>query len=340
MKEAVLQIRDLSVVFQNGKQKMEAVSEVSLQAYPGEILGIVGESGSGKSTLCYSVMQLFQGTSAKITGGEILLNGENLLDMTEKQLQSVRGGKMSMVFQEPMSSLNPVMTIERQITNALKRHQPGLGKQQYRERVIELLQMVGIPNPEERRKAWPHLLSGGMRQRVMIAMALANHPGLLLCDEPTTALDVTIQAQVLRLIRKLCKEEDSAVVFVTHNMGVIAQIADRVAVMYGGKVVEYATVNELFSNPGHPYTKGLMASIPGCMGKEKRLYSIPGTVSVRHPGDKGCGFAERCPYAKTECFREEPPVWQEDTHMVRCFVYTERKEEHAYVTGKGNQARS
>lgn len=327
MKEAVLQIRNLSVVFQNGKEKMEAVSDVSLQAYPGEVLGIVGESGSGKSTLCYSVMQLFQGTSAQITGGEILLNGRNLLEMTEKQLEEVRGGQMSMVFQEPMSSLNPVMTVERQITNALKRHQPGIGKMQCRKRVVELLQLVGIPNPEERRKAWPHLLSGGMRQRVMIAMALANNPQLLLCDEPTTALDVTIQAQVLRLIRELCSRENSAVLFVTHNMGVIAQTADRVAVMYAGKIVEYARVKELFSNPKHPYTKGLLASIPGTSGEEKRLYSIPGTVQVRRPKESGCGFAGRCPYAKPECFTQDPPVLEQNEHMVRCLPEVSRGKE-------------
>lgn len=319
MEEKVLEIRNLRVLFEKEHVITEAVSDVSLQVKRGEILGIVGESGSGKSTLCLSVMRLLE-TSAAISQGEILFQGKDVLKMTERELSQYRGKDMGMIFQEAMTSLNPMMKVGKQIGNVLRLHQPEMGKREREEKVIGLLRLAGIPDPAARMRDYPHLLSGGMRQRVMIAMALANDPALLLCDEPTTALDVTIQAQVLQLIRTLCRQKKSAALFVTHDMGVIAQVADRVAVMYGGKIVECADVQEIFKNPRHPYTAGLLASIPSENQCGERLFSIPGTAARREPGEAGCPFAPRCASALPRCFAENPPTQQENGHEVCCFA--------------------
>ena len=319
MNDMVLDVKNLQVEFHGELGNTVAVSSLSIQVNAGEIVGVVGESGSGKSTLCLAVMQLFQGTAAHITNGEIVLNGRDILDLPNEELRKIRGGEVGMIFQEPMTSLNPMMTVEKQITRVLRLHDPNLSRQECRNRVVELLQLVGIPSPEARMKDYPHLLSGGMRQRVVIAMALANRPQLLLCDEPTTALDVTIQAQVLQLIRELCHENGSSALFVTHDLGVIAQIADRVAIMYSGKIVESAPVRELFRNPLHPYTKGLLASIPSRNLEENKLPCIPGTVTMQHPGQKGCAFAPRCAFAQPRCYEQEPVESVCGGHTVRCF---------------------
>lgn len=319
MKETILSIEHLTVRFGSPGQETEAVSDVSLAVAPGEILGVVGESGSGKSTMCLAVLQLLQGTSACVTGGAIRLRGQDLLATSPKQLQQIRGGQVGMVFQEPMTSLDPVLTVGRHLDTVLRIHQNNMTKSQRRTRAVELLGMVGIPDPEKRLRDYPHQLSGGMRQRVMIAMALANDPQLLLCDEPTTALDVTIQAQVLQMIRHLSREKGSAVIFVTHAMGVIAQVADRVAVMYSGQVVEMGEVKDIFAHPLHPYTRGLLAAIPRLDQESSRLTAIPGTVARRVPDQIGCAFAPRCPFAQTRCRQETPPEADVDGHRVRCF---------------------
>ncbi len=325
MDRAVLNIEHLFVRFGQPGSEIEAVSDVTLSVQPGEILGVVGESGSGKSTLCLSVFQLLQGTSARITGGSIHLGEQDLLHAAPEELRQVRGGEAGMVFQEPMTSLNPVLSVGRHLDAVLRLHNPAMTKADRYARAVELLGMVGIPAPEKRLREYPHQLSGGMRQRVMIAMALANRPQLLLCDEPTTALDVTIQAQVLQLIRRLSRENGSAVLFITHAMGVIAQIADRVAVMYSGQVVECGDVKDIFRAPLHPYTQGLLASIPRLENGPPRLTCIPGTVARRAPGQTGCAFAPRCPYAQERCRRETPPEEAVDGRTVRCF-YPRREE--------------
>lgn len=318
MDSKVLEIRHLQVLFERENKTTEAVGDVSLEVNSGEIMGIVGESGSGKSTLCLAVMRLLAASSAKITQGEILFQGKDILKMTERELVQHRGKDIGMIFQEPMSSLNPLVTVGKQIANVLRLHQPQMDRAAQKKKTIELLRLAGIPSPEIRVRDYPHSLSGGMRQRVMIAMALANDPALLLCDEPTTALDVTIQAQVLQLIRGLCRQKKSAALFVTHDMGVIAQVADRVAVMYGGKIVECAEVKEIFENPKHPYTAGLLASIPSRNQGARRLYCIPGTAAGREAGAKGCPFAPRCKNAQSCCFEENPPRRQENGHMTCC----------------------
>lgn len=325
MDRAVLNIEHLFVRFGQPGSEIEAVSDVTLSVQPGEILGVVGESGSGKSTLCLSVFQLLQGTSARITGGSIHLGEQDLLHAAPEELRQVRGGEAGMVFQEPMTSLDPVLSVGRHLDAVLRLHNPAMTKADRYARAVELLGMVGIPAPEKRLREYPHQLSGGMRQRVMIAMALANRPRLLLCDEPTTALDVTIQAQVLQLIRRLSRENGSAVLFITHAMGVIAQIADRVAVMYSGQVVECGDVKDIFRAPLHPYTQGLLASIPRLENDPPRLTCIPGTVARRAPGQTGCAFAPRCAYAQERCRRETPPEEAVDGRTVRCF-YPRREE--------------
>lgn len=327
MAENVLEIENLSVDFVSDKQRFHAVNDVSLSVKEGEILGIVGESGSGKSTLCLSVLKLFEGTSAQITQGSIRMRGAgDILCASRKELSRIRGGIAGMVFQEPMSSLNPVMTVGNMIENSLKIHSPELNKKERKERVIALLKSVNIPSPQERAGEYPHQLSGGMRQRVMIALAMANRPKLLLCDEPTTALDVTVQAQVLSLVREIAKKDGSGVLFVTHAMGVIAQIADRVAVMYCGRVVEEAPVKELFENPAHPYTKGLLLSIPRIECEAEELPSIPGYVSREDHNLEGCAFARRCPYASEACMLSRPAlraVNGNPEHKAACFLQEE-----------------
>jgi len=314
----LLEVRDLRTYFYTDDGVARSVDGVSYDLDRGETLGVVGESGCGKSVTALSIMQLIPDPPGKIVGGEILYNGRDLLKLTEEQMRTIRGNEISMIFQEPMTSLNPVFTIGYQIDEAVMLHQK-VTKHEARNRSIEMLKLVGIPAPEQRYEEYPHQLSGGMRQRVMIAMALSCSPQLLIADEPTTALDVTVQAQILELINKLQEELGMGVIMITHDLGVIAEVSDRVAVMYAAKIVEYATADEIFYNPKHPYTIGLLRSIPK-MGEHKtRLDTIEGTVPAPSNFPKGCHFCTRCSYATDQCWNEEPPLVVQDGHLVACW---------------------
>ncbi|MEO1309076.1 MAG: ABC transporter ATP-binding protein [Pseudomonadota bacterium] len=297
----LLEIRDLRVGFESadGDRVVVAVDGVSLQVPAGATLGLVGESGSGKSVTCLSVLRLLA-EKGRILGGEVRFGGRDLLSLSHEELQSLRGGEIAMIFQDPMSSLNPVKRVGWQIAEALMIHE-ALGVRAAEEMAVELLSQVGIPEPKLRARAFPHQLSGGMCQRVMIAMALACRPKLLIADEPTTALDVTIQAQILRLLRKLAEETGTSVILVTHDLGVVAEVADHVAVMYAGRVVESAPVATLFSNPRHPYTAGLLGSLPSRSTRGRRLPMIEGAVPAPEKYPAGCRFAPRCHRASELC---------------------------------------
>ncbi len=307
MSEPLLTVEDLKTHFHTDGGIAKAVDGVSFTLDKGETLGLVGESGCGKSVTSLSVMRLVPEPPGEIVEGEIRFNGRNLLSLDEAAFQGVRGNDVAMIFQEPMTSLNPVFTCGDQIDEAVMLHQ-RLARDAARAKTVDMLNLVGIPDPEQRANEYPHQLSGGMRQRVMIAMALSCNPELLIADEPTTALDVTIQAQILELLDRLQKELGMAVLMITHDLGVIAEVADRVAVMYAGKIVETGTVDEIFASPQHPYTRGLLESIP-TLGEEKnRLSVIPGTVpdATRFPA--GCRFAPRCSLAEDVCVTDEPPL--------------------------------
>ncbi|MBN1363933.1 MAG: ABC transporter ATP-binding protein [Syntrophaceae bacterium] len=324
----LLEIRDLMTVFDTTRGRIKAVDGVSLDINSGETLGIVGESGCGKTMLSLSIMRLIPG-NGKIIHGEILFSGIDLLKLSEEEMRARRGSEISMIFQEPMTSLNPVFRVGEQIAEAIRLHQ-NLPAKQAMELSVELLREVGIPEPQKRARDYPHNLSGGMRQRVMIAMAMSCHPRLLLADEPTTALDVTIQAQILELISELKQKNNMAVVLITHDLGVIAQAAEKVAVMYAGKIVELADVETLFAKPMHPYTQGLLESVPArcfdSMGGENYLKVIPGSVPDLYDVSQGCRFYERCSYAMEECNRSEPPLLEIDPgHFVLCHKYGEGK---------------
>ena len=319
---SLLEIKNLHTYFETRRGLIKAVYGVTLKVEKGRTLGIVGESGSGKSQTAMSILRLFE-HNQKVYDGEILFEGKDLTKLSELELRKIRGNDVSMIFQEPMSSLNPVFTITRQISEVLMLHQK-MTKEEAAKRTVEMLAAVKIPNPEEVAKMYPFQLSGGMNQRVMIAMALACQPKLLIADEPTTALDVTIQAQILRLMNDLKRENDTSILFITHDLGVINQMADDVAVMYCGQVVETAPVEYIFQNKSiymHPYTEGLLNSIPSLSSeKSEKLDVIPG--SVPHPLDlpKGCKFAPRCKFATDKCRNEEPPLVQvEANQTVRCF---------------------
>lgn len=305
MSEPLLTVRDLKTFFHTDGGVARAVDGISFTLKKGETLGLVGESGCGKSVTSLSVMRLVPEPPGEIVSGEIRFNGRNLLSMDESALQGVRGNDIAMIFQEPMTSLNPVFTCGDQIDEAVMLHQ-GLGRDAARAITVDMLNLVGIPDPEQRANEYPHQLSGGMRQRVMIAMALCCNPELLIADEPTTALDVTIQAQILELLDRLQRELGMAVLMITHDLGVIAEVADRVAVMYAGKIVETGTVDEIFANPQHPYTRGLLESIPTLNEEKGRLSVIPGTVpdATRFPA--GCRFAPRCSLAEDVCEADDP----------------------------------
>ncbi len=323
MNENILEVKNLQTHFLTENGIVKAVDGVSFEVKKGEILGIVGESGSGKSVTAASIMRLIPNPPGKIVGGEINFNGEDLLKKPMSEIRKIRGNEISMIFQEPMTSLNPVFKIGNQISEVLRLHQ-GLSKKEARKKSIEMLKKVGIPSPEHRVDDHPHQLSGGMRQRVMIAMALACNPSVLIADEPTTALDVTIQAQILQLMDNLQKEFNTAILLITHDLGVIAEVANRVVVMYGGNVVESADVYTLFKEPKHPYTKGLMDSIPKLEGKIEKLKPIKGNVPSPFKFPKGCKFADRCEYATKKCWEEKPELEEiEKGHMVRCFRYNE-----------------
>jgi len=319
---SLLEIKNLHTYFETRRGLIKAVYGVTLKVEKGKTLGIVGESGSGKSQTAMSILRLFE-HNQRVFDGEIFFEGKDLVTMSEADLRKIRGNDVSMIFQEPMSSLNPVFTVNRQISEVLMLHQE-MTKEQAAQRTIEMLASVKIPNPEEVAKMYPFQLSGGMNQRVMIAMALACQPKLLIADEPTTALDVTIQAQILHLMNELKREYDASILFITHDLGVINQMADDVAVMYCGQVVETAPVDYIFQNKSkymHPYTEGLLNSIPSLTSsKTQKLDVIPG--SVPHPLDlpKGCKFAPRCKFATDKCRNEEPPLVQVETNQaVRCF---------------------
>nr|WP_231710569.1 ABC transporter ATP-binding protein [Gracilibacillus suaedae] len=318
-----MDIKDLRTSFLVEDFEVKAVDGVSFKLPKGKTIGIVGESGSGKSITAMSILQLLD-KPGKIMGGEINFKGKDLTKLSEKEIQNIRGNEISMIFQEPMTSLNPVYTIGQQIRETLKVHQ-GLNKQNGTKKAIELLSLVGIPSPEQRVKQYPHELSGGMRQRVMIAMALACNPELLIADEPTTALDVTIQAQILELIKDLQKDLGMSVIMITHDMGVVAETCDYVAVMYGGKVVEYQDVKSIFKSPKHPYTVGLLNSIPRHDTDVDELEPIKGNVPSPKDMPVGCRFAPRCPFATELCEKELPSLdTQADGSEVRCWVYTDR----------------
>jgi oligopeptide/dipeptide ABC transporter ATP-binding protein len=305
----LLSVRLLSTVFETHQGRVPAVDNVSFDVRADEVLAIVGESGSGKSVTALSVMQLIQTPPGRIAGGEIWFEGEDLLCKSEREMERIRGDAISMIFQEPMTSLNPVFTIGEQITETLRVHQ-RIDARAARARAIEMLIKVGIPSPERRIDEYPHQLSGGMRQRVMIAMALACNPKLLLADEPTTALDVTIQAQILELLHDLKREFRMAIILITHNMGVVAEFADRVIVMYAGRIVETGDVHTIFNAPAHPYTIGLLESIPDINSDQerRRLHAIPGVVPSPYDLPPGCRFGPRCPFVRPQCEEAQPPL--------------------------------
>jgi peptide/nickel transport system ATP-binding protein len=313
MSENLLEIRNLKTQFTSDGAKVLAVDDVSFAIPPGGTLGVVGESGCGKSVTALSVMRLIADPPGRIVGGQILFKGEDLLALPEPRLRRIRGNSISMVFQEPMTSLNPVFTVGNQIGEVLRLHQ-GASRKAARQRSIEMLQQVGIPAPEQRVDVYPHQLSGGMRQRVMIAMALACNPDLLIADEPTTALDVTIQAQILDLIRQLQQQRHMAMMLITHDLGVVAETCGEVVVMYAGRVVERAPVRALFARPAHPYTAGLLRSMPSFedagapRGQRARLEAIPGTVPSLRELPPGCRFRDRCSRALELCARLDPPL--------------------------------
>ena len=321
--ENLLEIRNLKTYFDVRGGILKAVDDVSLTIKSGETLGLVGESGCGKSVTGASIMRLIPIPPGRIAGGEIFFEGIDILKLRESEMRKIRGNKISMIFQEPMTSLNPVFTVGDQVAEVIRLHEK-LSQRETRERVIETFRLVRIPAPDSRIEEYPHQMSGGMRQRVMIAMALACHPKLMIADEPSTALDVTIQAQILDLMNKLKEETGASILFITHDLGVIAEMAQRVAVMYAGKIMEGADVDALFSEPKHPYTMGLMSSIPilGIGKKQRRLSTIPGVVPSLFKLPKGCLFHDRCSVTLKECDQLEPPMIDlGNNHFVRCHQY-------------------
>lgn len=321
--DVILSIKDLQTSFYlDDGSEVKAVDGVTFDVPKGKTLGIVGESGSGKSITALSILRLID-RPGKVKGGAINFKGDNIIDFNESKMRSIRGNQISMIFQEPMTSLNPTYTVGQQISESYKIHQ-GLGKKESRRKVIEMLKLVGIPSPEKRIDQYPFELSGGMRQRVMIAMALACNPEMLIADEPTTALDVTIQAQILELIKSLQEELGMSVIMITHDLGVVAETCDYVAVMYCGKVVEYADVRTLFKNPRHPYTVGLLNSLPRSDVDMEELIPIKGTVPSPSEMPAGCRFAPRCPFATEKCHNELPALETIGLgEQIRCWIYTD-----------------
>lgn len=319
--ETMLKIRGLKTYFFTDRGVVPAVDDVNLQVSKGKVLGIVGESGCGKSITALSILRLIPSPPGKIVEGSIEFNGRNLLELPMDEMFSLRGNEISMIFQEPMTSLNPVYTVGHQVMEVFMLHQ-NMDKNKAREKAIEMFKLVGIPEPEKRIDVFPHQLSGGLRQRVMIAMALSCRPRLLIADEPTTALDVTVQAQILRLMRKLQDEIGSAIILITHDLGVVAEMSDDVIVMYAGKIMEQADVFELFDDPLHPYTWGLLKSIPQMDRENERLYSIKGIVPNLLTLSKGCKFYPRCEHAAPLCAQQEPELFEvKPGHLVRCWKY-------------------
>jgi len=325
----LLEIKDLKVSFFTPAGEVKAVDGISYEVRNDETMGIVGESGSGKSVEAYSIIGLLQ-SPGKVTNGEILFEGEDVLKYSEDQMREFRGNKVSMIFQNPMTCMNPVYTIGDQLCEALICHNKDVSKKEAREKAIEMLSLVGINNPDKRFNQYPHELSGGMRQRVMIAMALICSPKLLIADEPTTALDVTIQAQIIELMKDIQAKTDMSIIFITHNLGVVAEICDRVTVMYAGHIVEQGNVNDIFYNPMHPYTKGLLKSMPRVDVLEKeRLIPIEGTVIDMLNPPAGCAFGPRCENCMKICLKKKPPMvkGEEEGHISACWLHVKDMKE-------------
>ncbi|TDL77846.1 ABC transporter ATP-binding protein [Peribacillus frigoritolerans] len=321
-KKVVLKVNNLKTYFSSKKGVTKAVDGIDFVLHEGETLGIVGESGCGKSMTSLSILRLIPSPPGKIVDGTINFKGKDILQMSEKELRQMRGNQISMIFQEPMTSLNPVIRVGEQIAEAIRVHQ-RLSKKDSWKKAVEMLNLVGIPSPDKRAKQEPFQLSGGMRQRVMIAMALVCNPEILIADEPTTALDVTIQAQILELMKDLQKKLNMGIIFITHDLGVVAELCDKVAVMYAGQIVEYSTTEQLFSNPKHPYTTGLMSSLPKLYEDQEELQTMKGNVPSPYDMPKGCRFSPRCPLATAQCHDEEPSLATlEDGSQIRCFLYT------------------
>ncbi|WP_243355949.1 ABC transporter ATP-binding protein [Bacillus litorisediminis] len=325
--QPVLKVNHLRTSFFTADGEIPAVDDVSFYVNKGEVLGIVGESGCGKSVTSLSIMKLIPSPPGKIVSGEIWMEEENIVKASERQMRKIRGNEIAMIFQEPMTSLNPLFTIGNQLVEGIRIHEK-VSKNEAEKRAVDMLKLVGLPRAEELMKEYPHQLSGGMRQRVMIAMALSCKPRLLIADEPTTALDVTIQAQILDLMKQLNKQLGTAIMLITHDLGVVAEVCQRVMVMYAGQVVEEATVSEIFKNPKHPYTIGLLQSIPDIRRKKEKLYSIPGQVPKPGSIKKGCRFYARCPHAMERCKDEDPSLYKiGDGHQVRCFLAEEGRDD-------------
>ncbi|MNM16327.1 Oligopeptide transport ATP-binding protein OppD [compost metagenome] len=321
----LLEVSGLVTEFKTSGGVIRAVDGVNLRVQKGETLGIVGESGCGKSITSLSIMQLLPKRIGRIAAGTVSFEGRDLLKAGSREMRGIRGNRIAMIFQEPMTSLNPVFKIGKQISEAA-RHHLKIGKREAWQRSVDMLTKVGIPRPEKVAGQYPHQLSGGMRQRVMIAMAMICHPRLLIADEPTTALDVTIQAQILELMTELQEKEGTAILMITHDLGVVAEMCDRVVIMYAGQIVEEADVATLFASPKHPYTQGLLASLPQLAGDAKRLPSIPGQVPNPLHMPPGCRFAPRCPHRFSRCDEAEPALLEDEAgHSCRCFLY--RKQE-------------
>ena len=320
----LLEVNNLSISFHTYGGEVQAVRDVNFELHEGETLAIVGESGSGKSVTVQSIMRLLAMPPGEFKSGSIIMNGEDIVHKTEKEMENIRGQEMGMIFQDPMTSLNPTMKIGRQITEGLIKHQ-NMSKDEAKKRGLELLRLVGIPNPERRINQYPHEYSGGMRQRAVIAIALSCNPKILIADEPTTALDVTIQAQILELLRDIQSKTKTGIVLITHDLGVVANAADRVAVMYGGKIVETGTVDEIFYTPKHPYTWGLLGSMPKVNDAKGDLQSIPGSPPDLKDPPKGCPFAARCPHAMKVCDGNMPDyIESSDTQKTACWLLDDR----------------
>ena len=329
MADKLLEVKHLKTEFKRDKTMVTAVNDVSFTIHKGEVLGLVGESGCGKSVTSLSVMRLLIDTPGKVTGGEVFLEGKDLLKYPESEMRKIRGSKMGMIFQEPMSSLNPCMRIENQLIEAIRLHR-NLSRREAREHGLAMLKSVGIPDPETTLRSFPHQLSGGMSQRVVIAMAMSCDPELLIADEPTTALDVTIQAQILDLMLEIKNKKNTGILLITHDLGVVAEMCSRVIVMYAGRIVEEAPVRELFAMPKHPYTRGLIASVPKLGSGVSVLPSIPGNVPDLSVMPKGCKFAPRCKFAEDICREREPELEFTDSlenRKCRCHFTNKIKEE-------------
>jgi dipeptide transport system ATP-binding protein len=324
--EKMIQIKNLHVQFSTYGGRVQAVRGVSFDLHKGETLAIVGESGCGKSVTSQSIMRLIPTPPGRITSGSILFKGQDLTKLSEKKMRDIRGADISMVFQDPMTALNPTLRVGEQIAENIMQHE-NISKEKAKEKAFEMLELVGIPNPKERLKQYPHEFSGGMRQRIVIAMALVCNPEVLIADEPTTALDVTIQAQILELFKDIQQKTDVSIVLITHDLGVVAQVADRVAVMYAGKVVEIGTRRDIFYTPQHPYTKGLLRSVPRLDLYESELVPIAGSPPDLFAPPSGCSFAPRCPYVMEVCDRMYPASTKlKESHQVHCWLQDERAQ--------------